>query len=252
MSTCKNCGYQVDLKYCPNCGQKESVKRIELKWLFQELPHAVWHLEKGFLYNVTELFKRPGYAIKDYLEGRRKKFYHPVSYLMIILGVMYIVMHYLHVHWYDPSQDAWMSKGKTELWKKYDRSQQLWTGRYIFFMLFYLPGAAFIFWAWLKIMKRNYNYAEGLVISFFSTAQMIIPQVIGFALAAFINRTAFTRLEDLTVNNGMAFLLFVFQFYQLGNPALKRKWRIVFAILGAILIETWVFGAMNIFSKIIT
>lgn len=57
MTTCKNCGHQFELEYCNNCGQKASVKRIELKWLLDELPHAIWHVEKGFLYNVKQLFK---------------------------------------------------------------------------------------------------------------------------------------------------------------------------------------------------
>jgi hypothetical protein len=83
MTTCKNCGYQSDLKYCPNCGQKASVKRLEMKSLLQELPHAIWHLDRGFLFNVVELFKRPGYAIKDYLDGKRKRFYHPLSLCLL-------------------------------------------------------------------------------------------------------------------------------------------------------------------------
>lgn len=79
MTICKNCGHPVDLKFCPNCGQKASVKRIEMKWLIHDLPHAIWHIDKGFLFNVFNLFKRPGYAIADYLAGKRKNFYHPVS-----------------------------------------------------------------------------------------------------------------------------------------------------------------------------
>ena len=69
MKTCKNCGQPVEKKYCPDCGQKVSVKRIELKHLLHDIPHAIFHVDSGFFYNLKQLFTRPGAAIKDYLDA---------------------------------------------------------------------------------------------------------------------------------------------------------------------------------------
>lgn len=196
MTTCKNCGHQFELDYCNKCGQKASVKRIEMKWLLHELPHAIWHIERGFMYNVVELFKRPGYAIIDYIEGKRKNFFHPVSYILIVLGGMYFVTHYLGIHCYDPVQDSSMSAGAATYWKEYDKSQQLWTHRYSEYMAIYIPLVALIGWVLLRWRDRKYNYAESLVAILFINAQGIIPQIIGFVIAALVDKPSFTRTTD--------------------------------------------------------
>lgn len=145
MPTCKNCGTELIGKHCHQCGQKASTKRIEMKWLVHELPHAIWHIEKGFLFNVVQLFKRPGYAVIAYIEGKRKNFYHPVSYLLIILAFQYIITSYFEVHWYDPVQDAEITESQAAFWKEYDTSQQLFLKHYIEFMVFWIPVAALIY-----------------------------------------------------------------------------------------------------------
>jgi len=138
-----------------------------MKSLLQELPHTIWHIDKGFLFNVVQLFQRPGYAIKDYLGGKRKKFYHPLSYMLVVLGTMLVAMNLMKVHYYDPVQDAWMSPEKAASWKEYDATQQTWIHYYKFYIPFYLPWMALIFYLWLRVMKQAYTYAECIFISFF-------------------------------------------------------------------------------------
>ncbi len=252
MPLCKNCAYEVELKYCPNCGQKASVKRLEMRSLLSELPHALWHIDKGFLYNVTQLFKRPGYAIKDYLEGKRKKFYHPLSYMLIVLGTMLLVMSLIKVHYYDPVQDAWMLTKKAASWKEYDATQQTWIHYYKFYIPFYLPWMALIFYLWLRVMKQKYTYAECIFISFFCSANMTIPQIFVLVLAYIFNSTAFTRTSDIILNDSAILLIYFFQFYQLGNRALKKGWRIALAVLGALLLLAFAYAAIYVFLNLAT
>ena len=247
MTTCKNCGHQFDLKFCPNCGQKASIKRLEMKSLLSDLPHTVFHLDKGILYNVTQLFKRPGYAIKDYLDGKRKKFYHPLSYMLIILGTMLVAMNLMKVHYYDPKQDAWMSPEKAANWQKYDATQQTWIHYYKFYIPFYLPWMALIFYLWLRVMKQKYTYAESVFISFFCSANMTIPQIFVLTMAYFVNNTAFTRVSDQVLNNAALFIIYFFQFYQLGNPELKKVWRIILSLTGALLLGVFAYSAVYVF-----
>lgn len=247
MTTCKNCGNQFDHKFCPNCGQKASVKKLEMKSLLQELPHAVWHLDRGFLYNCIELFKRPGYSIKDYLEGKRKRFYHPLSFMLIILGTMYVLMQLLNVHYYDPVQDNWMSETQAGFWKEFDATQQLWTSRYKWYIPYYLPWMSLIYWAWLRVMKMKYTYAESIVITFFSSSQMTIPQIFVLLLAWSFNSTAFTRTSDQLLNWSILLLIYFFQFYQLGNPEIKKALRITLSAAGAIIMLAFAFTAIFTF-----
>ena len=245
MTTCKNCGHRFELAYCNNCGQKASVKRIQMKWLLYELPHAVWHIEKGFLYNVVQLFKRPGYAIVDYVEGKRKNFFHPISYLLILLAAMYLVTHYLKLHWYDSVKDASMSEGVATYWKEYDKSQQLWTHHYFEYMAIYMSIAGFIVWGLIRWMGRRYNYAESLVAMLLLLAQDLIPQIIAFFIAALVDRTSFTRTADNLVTVVVG-LFVIIQFYQLGNTTVSKTRRIIAGIFGAVLLVALIYVVLYI------
>lgn len=247
MAFCKNCGHQVDLKFCSHCGQKASVKKLEMKSLLHELPHAIWHVDRGVIYNIIQLFKRPGYAIKDYLDGKRKNFYHPLAYMLLVLGTMLLAMNLMQVHYYDPVQDAGMSKEKAAFWIDYDATQQAWIHYYKFFIPFYLPWMALLYYLWLRVMKAKYTYAECVFISFFNSAQMTIPQIAVLALAYIINDTAFTRISDQLINYPILLFLYFFQFYQLGNPRLKKGLRITLSAAGAIIMLAFAFTAIFTF-----
>jgi hypothetical protein len=247
MTTCKNCGHQFDLNYCPSCGQKASVKKLEMKSLLQELPNALWHLDRGFLYNCIELFKRPGYAIKDYLDGKRKRFYHPLSFMLIILGTMYVLMNLMQVHYYDPIQDAGMSETEASVWKEYDATQQAWIRLYKWYIPFYLPWMSLVYWTWLRVMKMKYTYAESIVIALFSSSQMTIPQIPLLVLAWAIKGTMFTRISDQVLNWGVIALIYFFQFYQLGNPSFSKGRRIFFSVTGTLVMVAFAFSMIYLF-----
>lgn len=204
----------------------------------------------GFLYNCIELFKRPEYAIKDYLDEKRKRFYYPLSFLLIIYGTMgtiYVLMHLLEVHYFDPVQDAGMNATKASFWKEYDATQQLWTNRYKWYIPFYLPWMSLIYRAWLRVMKTKYTFAESIVITFFSSSQMTIPQIFVLVVARAFNNTAFTRTSDQVLNRSIITLTYFFRFYQLGNLAMKKSWRIVLSCTGVILIMTFALTAILYF-----
>ena len=70
---CLNCADQISKNFCANCGQKTDTHRIKIKhFLFHDLLHGVWHLEKGILFTIKEAFVRPGQAALDYIGGKRK------------------------------------------------------------------------------------------------------------------------------------------------------------------------------------
>jgi hypothetical protein len=58
--------------------------------------HGVWHLEKGILFTLKEIFVRPGQAALDYIHGKRIRYYN-VFYLSILL----IGLNILLSHFYD-------------------------------------------------------------------------------------------------------------------------------------------------------
>jgi hypothetical protein len=81
--TCKNCGQTFDSKFCPSCGQTANIHRVTFKHFFHELFHAFTHADKGILLLAKELIKRPGHIAREWLDGKRKRYFNPLSFLVL-------------------------------------------------------------------------------------------------------------------------------------------------------------------------
>ena len=87
--TCINCGkaLEPDFRFCPSCGQSTKVKRLTLRYWFKILRKKVIDIDSDFLRLLLDLIRRPGYAIKDYLSGKRKQYYEPFKFLTFMLAL---------------------------------------------------------------------------------------------------------------------------------------------------------------------
>lgn len=59
---CLNCAATVvPYNYCPNCGQKTTTHRYSIQhFIAHDFVHGIWHVDKGILFTLAGLFKRPG------------------------------------------------------------------------------------------------------------------------------------------------------------------------------------------------
>ena len=68
---CLNCEKELIDNYCSGCGQVADTHRITFKnFIFHDLLHGTFHLEKGILFTAKQAAVRPGKAALDYREGR--------------------------------------------------------------------------------------------------------------------------------------------------------------------------------------
>lgn len=101
---CANCGTEFTGNYCPVCGQKASVERLNWRSAVKGIS-LLWGMDsRSMLYTLLQLFLRPGYLISDYLDGKRKRYYPPVK-LLIIVGLAILILEYLY-HLYNPADPA--------------------------------------------------------------------------------------------------------------------------------------------------
>jgi hypothetical protein len=84
---CKNCEAAIDSKFCSNCGQKAEIHRLTFAHVFHEFIHAFTHADKGFVLLVKNLLWRPGFVAKEYLDGKRKKYFNPLSFIVITSAI---------------------------------------------------------------------------------------------------------------------------------------------------------------------
>jgi len=170
---CKNCGNEVSGNFCSICGQKSSVKKINLKYILNEIPNSILQLNRGFLYTAKELTIRPGHCIRAFLAGKRVRHYQPVAFLLITTS-LYILATYLmdrETFFYDMlSGFVEGMQGDSELT---ENKYLLW----IYKFQIYFPLVVLLFFSistYLAFYRSQYNYFEHLVINLYITGQQMI------------------------------------------------------------------------------
>ncbi|WP_313807815.1 DUF3667 domain-containing protein [Flavobacterium sp.] len=86
METCQNCNEAIAANFCGNCGQKK-YKRIDKKYVWDEIQYTVLHTNKGFLYSVKNLLKNPGKTAREYVDGNRVNHYKPILLAFVLSGI---------------------------------------------------------------------------------------------------------------------------------------------------------------------
>jgi hypothetical protein len=92
---CKNCHAEFEGNYCNQCGQKSSVKRFTVKGLLHDLPHTIFHVDKGIFKNLQGL-QAPQKTVQEYISGKRVVYFNPLLFFLISTGLVLYVEHASH------------------------------------------------------------------------------------------------------------------------------------------------------------
>lgn len=95
--TCLNCGTIYKGNFCPTCGQKATTKRMTIALAIENLFGVMASFDRGLIHTMRELVTRPGYMIRDYLEGRRAEYIRPIQ-LLFLIATVYVVTGFLLGH----------------------------------------------------------------------------------------------------------------------------------------------------------
>jgi hypothetical protein len=243
MITCKNCQEEVTLHYCPNCGQKATVDRITLSGLLYDLPHAIFHVDRGFLYNFRQLFKGPGEAIRNYLGGKRKYFFHPASYLVISLVLNYLIVKLTDLHFYDEHELVSMDPVKAKAIQDYDSMQWWFLEHTYIYILIAIPVSALFVFLLFRLTKHTFNIAESAVVVLFTIAQGVLIQTLIYLSFGWIKSGPFLRVVEM-VNMSILIFYASFVIYQLLTSVRGKFVRGLFSLIGgAGLAVVWIASA---------
>lgn len=86
MENCQNCNEIITGSFCSNCGQKK-YKRIDKKYIWDEIQYTVIHTNKGFLYSVKNILRNPGKTARQFIDGNRVSHYKPILLVFVLSGV---------------------------------------------------------------------------------------------------------------------------------------------------------------------
>lgn len=162
---CLNCNHELTGKYCSNCGQSADTSRINPKYLVEELQYGFLHINKGLLYTIIELFVRPGFSIKNYLEGKRIKYTKPIIFLILCGAVYSLIFHFFD---YFPLKEFNSSDNNV---LEYIPLYELYFSHYSVMLTLLIPFYALS--TRLIFHKRDYNYIEHFVVFSYINGQKI-------------------------------------------------------------------------------
>nr|WP_297783028.1 DUF3667 domain-containing protein [uncultured Allomuricauda sp.] len=93
---CLNCGHPLDIsdKYCPNCSQANSTKKLTLKDFFDEFFSSLINYDSKLLKTLSALLLRPGRITKDYVNGKRITYTNPFRFLLSLAFLYFLMFTY--------------------------------------------------------------------------------------------------------------------------------------------------------------
>ncbi len=87
---CLNCGHPLDLsdKYCPNCSQANSTKKLTLLDFFEEFFSNYFSYDSKLWQTLAALLLKPGKITREYIAGKRLSYTNPFRFLLS-LSIIY-------------------------------------------------------------------------------------------------------------------------------------------------------------------
>lgn len=236
---CKNCEQNFDGNYCNNCGQNSNVRKVDYKYLIDEIQNSIFQINRGFLFTLKELFIKPGHSIREFLEGKRKNHFKPLAFI-IFTSTLYVLAHYFigNQTFIDDAITGYKSGAKVP-----NNDLMNWISKnQTYFILILVPF--FSLASYLAFLKSKYNYFEHLVLNIYITGQQMI---IYFIFSFIYDRNSYLVLLPLLFGMGFNFWAYI-QFF---NKKSTFKKILLIVLTYIIFILIMIIG-MIIFSIVMT
>lgn len=91
---CLNCYHDFKGNYCPYCSQPADTKRITWRSIFNSFLELWDFTTRSVPSTLWQLSYRPGYLIRDYLQGRRLTSFAPIKMLLVVAFFITIIDYY--------------------------------------------------------------------------------------------------------------------------------------------------------------
>jgi len=92
-SRCLNCDHSLDIsdKYCPECGQLNSTKKLSFDDFFYEFFAGVFAYDSKIRNTVKVLLFSPGKLTEDYKDGKRVRYANPFKFYLSVSIIFFII-----------------------------------------------------------------------------------------------------------------------------------------------------------------
>jgi hypothetical protein len=112
---CLNCGTTVIGRYCHVCGQ-ENIETRESFWsLSKHFVFDILHFDGKFWHTLKYLIIRPGYVARQYCEGKRSSYLHPIRMYLFTSAIFFLLFFTLKGNQLQIKQTPLSKKDRIEL-----------------------------------------------------------------------------------------------------------------------------------------
>lgn len=213
---CKTCDKQlVDIdKFCSNCGAKIVHERLSFKGTIEEFIGPFFSWDNNFWRTFFDLFTNPKDVLEAYINGARKKYFQPFSYIILYATVavfFYKLFPMEIITDYSEGFTKDLNSTNTNV-PKIDMKSYMETlmNYYNFFVLLFIPIYALT--SYIIFNKRGHNFFEHLVFNSYLQSNLgFISLVLQVILVNFLG-----------MSFGIYSLLFLFLFILFTLYAFKK------------------------------
>lgn len=155
---CKNCETNFEGNFCPECGQSAGVKHITFKDTLADFSDTIFSIDAPLFYTMLSLFKNPGRMLREFLAGKRKTYYKPVAFF-VLMTIFYLIIR--DIIGYDPLIASAI---------QIDDSGNSVLGDARTFMFLNINKLLFLFVFWLGILLKIFFYKQYSLAEFWTIA----------------------------------------------------------------------------------
>ncbi|HEU5166336.1 MAG TPA: DUF3667 domain-containing protein [Chitinophagaceae bacterium] len=206
--------------------------------IFHDFLHALTHADKGIFLLFKYLTIQPGKIAREYVDGRRKKYFNPFSFLVLMVGVTFFLILKFEKF-----------ALRHEDFRYGNREIILFSFKYFNVLIFLMcPVSALL--SWLLFRKYKFFYAEHLVLWAYLTGQQMFYMCLGIVplcldiLLGFIPLSVTITVWTILINIWIAFGLI--QFHHTKSLADLVK-VIIVVVLSQILLQGMVYFGLYLF-----
>ncbi|WP_436515363.1 DUF3667 domain-containing protein [Ekhidna sp. To15] len=88
---CLNCNTILTGNYCQECGQSAKIQRITFKEAIDDFFSSTFALQGPLLFTLRSLIVKPGRMFREFVAGRRKTYYKPVAFFIVLTAFFLIL-----------------------------------------------------------------------------------------------------------------------------------------------------------------
>ncbi|SDQ71311.1 Protein of unknown function [Flagellimonas zhangzhouensis] len=144
--------------------------RLNFKQLLSDLWVSITNTDQGVLHLIKHLAYRPGKVAREYISGRRKRYFNPFNYLMLTVAVaLYFILQFEATALDYSTIDADNSELLQFAFKYFN----------VFILLMWPIHGLLI---WLFFLGHKTNYVENLTLTAHLSGQTMLYYIVAFIL----------------------------------------------------------------------